>query len=53
MDVSINSFEVWKCVGMGSAWCGGGHSTLGYAPCAPYFYSLAFTERPPFLPTLT
>ena len=35
---------------------GGGHSTSGYAPCAkkrPYSFSLAFTERPPFLPTLT
>ena len=37
----------------------GGHSTLGYAPCATmppkrsYFFMLAFTERPPFLPTFT
>ena len=35
---------------------GGGHSTLGYAPCATkktLLFSLAFTERPPFLPTFT
>ena len=33
-----------------------GHSTLGYAPCATkktLLFSLAFTERPPFLPTFT
>ena len=35
---------------------GGGRSTLGYAPCATkktILFSLAFTERPPFLPTFT
>ena len=34
----------------------GGHSTLGYTPCATkktILFSLAFTERPPFLPTFT
>ena len=35
---------------------GGGHSTLGYAPCATkktLLLWVAFTERPPFLPTFT